>query len=71
MTKEPKEKRKRSCPYCEQELLAAELPFCQPCSVTLRFCASCEKPVPRDAKVCPECGAPLGEEATSIGGEQR
>ena len=57
---EPKErKKKRICPYCEEEILAADLPFCQPCGVTLLYCTKCETAVVREAKVCPQCGGEL------------
>ena len=59
-SKESKEMvRKCLCPYCEEEIILAELPYCQPCGVTLRYCHHCQIAVPREAKVCPECGVKL------------
>jgi hypothetical protein len=51
--------RKCSCPYCDEEIILAVLPYCQPCGVTLRYCSSCRIAVPREAKVCPQCGGKL------------
>ena len=51
--------RKCSCPYCDEEVNIAESPFCQPCGATLRYCASCQIAVPKEAEVCPECGGKL------------
>ena len=57
---EPKEKQKRCfCPYCEEEIVMAALPYCQPCNVTLRYCTRCEIAVEREAEVCPQCGGEL------------
>jgi len=49
------------CPYCDEEIILARLPYCQPCGVTLRYCRSCQIAVPREAKVCPQCGGKLEE----------
>lgn len=58
MTEDTKKKAdKRSCPYCEGEILKAELPFCKPCGVVLRYCPTCQTTVDREAEVCPQCGA--------------
>jgi len=51
--------RKRLCPYCEEEILTAGFPFCQPCGVRLRYCVRCQIPVVREAAVCPQCGGEL------------
>ena len=59
-SKETKVKQERRvCPYCEVEILMAEFPYCQPCSVTLNYCAKCEIAVVREAEVCPQCGGKL------------
>ena len=47
------------CPYCEEEIVIAEFPFCQPCGVSLRYCIKCQMAVAREATVCPECGGEL------------
>ncbi len=60
MSQQPEAKeRKRSCPYCEEQILTAGFPYCQPCGVTLRFCVSCQIAVEREAEVCPQCGGEL------------
>jgi len=57
---EPREKEgKCFCPYCEEELVMAALPYCQPCGVTLRYCINCQIAVAREAEVCPQCGGKL------------
>ncbi len=57
--KKPTKAAKCACPFCEQEMEAAALPFCQPCSVTIRYCVKCEAPAPKNAKACPKCGGDL------------
>jgi len=47
------------CPFCEGEVSAADLPFCQACGVKLLFCPKCGEVVARDATKCPHCGAEL------------
>jgi hypothetical protein len=60
-----KEERKRLfCPYCDAELIVPEGAYCQICGVTIFYCPQCRKPVPRDKRKCPHCGAEIkGEEA--------
>jgi len=53
------EKEKRTCPYCEGQILEAGYPYCKPCGVTLRFCGRCQIVVEREATVCPRCGGEL------------
>lgn len=48
-----------SCPYCEEELFATALPYCRHCSVTLRYCVTCQIAVAQNAEVCPQCGGQL------------
>jgi hypothetical protein len=56
----PKEKERRCfCPYCEEEIVWETFPFCQPCSVTLRYCVRCQIAVVREAMVCPQCGGEI------------
>jgi hypothetical protein len=52
------------CPYCEDELVNSQLPYCQPCKVETFNCPSCGKPAPRLKKVCPECGSSMKPAAT-------
>jgi hypothetical protein len=56
--KEPKERR-CLCPYCEEEVTVSVLPYCQPCDVTLRYCARCQIAVVKEAEACPQCGGEL------------
>jgi hypothetical protein len=59
-TKEPKEKKGRCfCPYCEEEVVISVMPYCQPCDVTLRYCARCQIAVVKEAEACPQCGGEL------------
>lgn len=58
--KQPEEKETgRHCPYCDHELLAATLPYCRPCGVEVFYCPECRKPVQRDNRTCPHCGAEI------------
>jgi predicted amidophosphoribosyltransferase len=47
------------CPYCDEELMNSQLPYCQACKVALFYCPGCKKPVPRREKICPNCGAKI------------
>jgi len=47
------------CPYCEEEIVLNNFPYCQPCQVELRYCLKCTIVVERKAKGCPQCGQPL------------
>ena len=60
MSQQPEAKeKKRFCPYCEEQILTAGLPYCQPCGVTLRYCVRCQIAVEREAEVCPQCRGEL------------
>ena len=59
MTQQKETKNRCFCPYCDEEVASAELPYCQACRVTIFYCPKCRKPLPRDTKVCPECGAEI------------
>ena len=58
---EPKktEKERSVCPYCEEEIIQASFPYCQACGVTVFYCPKCRKPLSRDSRVCPHCGAEI------------
>ncbi len=57
---EQKEKGKHvCCPYCEEEIIVADFPYCQACEVTVFYCPKCQKPLSRDNRVCPHCGAKI------------
>ncbi len=47
------------CPYCDDEMVTVDFPYCQTCGVTLFYCPKCRQPLPRDKKVCPHCGAEI------------
>jgi hypothetical protein len=51
--------KKCRCPYCDEEIMLADLPYCQPCQVTLLYCPSCQIAMPRESEVCPQCGGKL------------
>lgn len=56
----PKEKKERLfCPYCDEEIMAADFPYCQVCRVTIFYCPQCRQPVPRGKKNCPHCGTEI------------
>lgn len=57
--RDEKDKNKIRCPYCDAEVMAASFPFCQACKVTLSYCPECHKPVSRDIRTCPHCGATI------------
>ena len=60
MMKEQKEKKEHLfCPYCEEEIAEALLPYCRACGVTMFYCPKCRKPLSRDNRVCPHCGAKI------------
>ena len=47
------------CPYCDEEIMNADLPYCQACQITIFYCPECQEPLPRDIRVCPKCGAEI------------
>ena len=53
------EKERRFCPYCDEEIAETPFPYCQACGLTVFYCPECRKPVSRDKKVCPLCGAEI------------
>jgi predicted amidophosphoribosyltransferase len=59
MAKQEKKKEHLFCPYCEVEIMKADLPYCRACQVTVFYCPQCRKPLPRENKVCPHCGAKI------------
>ncbi len=58
------EKVRHFCPYCDEEIAEASFPYCQACGITVFYCPKCRKPVSRDNKVCPNCGAKIQGKAT-------
>jgi predicted amidophosphoribosyltransferase len=65
MGAERKEEKERCfCPYCDVEIISADFPFCQVCRITIFYCPECRRPLPRENRICPHCGAEIkGEEA--------
>lgn len=53
------EKQVQICPYCDEEIAEASFPYCGACQVTVFNCPKCRKPVSRDKKTCPHCGAEI------------
>ncbi len=53
------EKEHRFCPYCDEEVAEASVSYCQTCQVTIFYCPKCRKPVPRQKRICPHCGAEI------------
>lgn len=64
MMKEQKEKRGCFCPCCDTEIMEADLPSCGSCGITIFYCPECRKPLSRDNKVCPHCGAKIRAKVT-------
>lgn len=58
MEQERKEER-LCCPYCDEDIMGTGLSYCQACGVTVFYCPQCRKPVARDKKDCPHCGAEI------------
>lgn len=59
MAKTVKQKQEKTvvhCPFCDAELVMQNLPLCQACQVTIRYCVDCGKPIPKNRKTCPACG---------------
>jgi predicted amidophosphoribosyltransferase len=51
------------CPYCDAEIVEATLLYCKACKVAIFHCPKCGRPVSRDKKKCPHCGADIKVEA--------
>ena len=59
-----KEKQPLFCPYCDEEIMSASLPYCQACKINMFYCPQCRKVVPRDKRICPHCGAEIKGDKT-------
>ncbi len=61
MKKQKKVEQERClCPYCDEELVVASMPFCRTCGVVFRHCIRCGVTVlEKDATTCPKCGGQL------------
>ena len=53
------EQKQLSCPYCDEEIISADLPYCQACRITIFYCPKCRKLLSRDNRICPNCGADI------------
>lgn len=53
------QKKEFHCPYCDEEVRAAKLPWCQACGVKLTYCSKCGQPLGAESTTCPHCGAKL------------
>ena len=47
------------CPYCDEEIMAAPHPYCQPRKITVFYCPQCRQAIPRYKRICPHCGAEI------------
>ena len=54
-----REKERCFCPFCEEEIKAADFPWCRACGVIIVYCPKCQEPVSQDKRVCPHCGAEI------------
>jgi predicted amidophosphoribosyltransferase len=59
MAREKEKKMRLCCPYCDEEIVEADFPYCQACQVTIFYCPKCRKPLPRENMICPHCGAEI------------
>ncbi|MDP2719025.1 MAG: hypothetical protein Q8P44_04225 [Dehalococcoidia bacterium] len=59
--KEKPEVKECLCPYCEEETIDADLPFCQACKALMSYCYNCEIVAEKGLQTCPRCGEPLGK----------
>ena len=60
MAKENKaDKAHLRCPCCDEEIAELQYPYCDVCKVEIFKCTNCHKPVPRENKNCPACGAEI------------
>ena len=48
------------CPYCDEQVVAANFPFRRACGIVFYYCLKCQLTVlDREATNCPKCGEPL------------
>ena len=67
---EKAERKHLFCPYCDEEILQADFPYCRVCQITILHCPRCRTPLPREKRVCPNCGAEIKGESTSLDEEK-
>jgi len=63
---EQEEKKRLFCPYCNAEMFELDGAHCQKCGVTIFYCPKCRKPVPREKRQCPYCGAEIKGENVEV-----
>ena len=59
MTTQKEKKERPFCPFCDEEIVDASLPWCQACQVTVFYCPKCRETISRDNEICPHCGAEI------------
>ena len=59
MREQKEETKPLFCPYCDDEVMEVDSPYCQACRVTIFYCPGCRKSIERDNKVCPYCGTEI------------
>ncbi len=71
MSEKPEGKQKRQdrkteewCPFCEDELVRSQMPYCQPCKLTEFNCPECGRAVAREEDICPHCGFNIKKKAS-------
>ena len=61
---EQKDKRElKQCPFCDEEIRAADYPWCRACGVEIVYCQKCGGPVSVKVDACPHCGAEIRKKA--------
>jgi RNA polymerase subunit RPABC4/transcription elongation factor Spt4 len=65
-SKREESRSKQWCPYCDEEIENTQLPYCQPCKVPSFKCPACKQVVPREEKICPNCGALMKGESEAV-----
>ncbi len=53
------EREHRFCPYCDEEISETAFPYCKACEVEVFYCPECKKPLSRNSRICPNCGAEI------------
>jgi hypothetical protein len=43
------------CPYCNEEIEALKLPFCEACQVKIQYCPHCGHPLAKGEEKCSSC----------------
>ena len=56
-------KKEFHCPFCDEEIQQAKLPWCQACGVKLAYCSKCGQPLANEQTTCPHCGTKLSPKA--------